>query len=70
MSTTDPVVYRGNFTAAKAWMAAAFLVMTTLTGIFADDVFSMSEVATLITTGIEAGVGVFAVYQVRNKPKN
>lgn len=51
-------------------MAAAFLVMTTLTGIFADDVFSMSEVATLITTGIEAGVGVFAVYQVRNKPKN
>ena len=49
---------------AKAWTAAAFLIVTALTGVFADDVVNASEVGTLVTVLIEVGLGVFAVYNV------
>lgn len=53
--------------AAKAWVAAIALVVTVLTSILADNVFDISEIATLVAVLIEAGLGVWAVYRVPNK---
>lgn len=52
---------------AKAWVAAAGLLVTALTGVFADDVFDIAEGPTLAATLVEAALAVFAVYQVKNK---
>jgi hypothetical protein len=53
---------------AKAWAAAAGTVVTVLTAALADNVFDLSDTTTLVTTVIEAGATIYAVYKVKNKP--
>lgn len=53
---------------AKAWVAAAGMVVTVLTAALADSVFDLSDTTTLVTTLIEAGATVYAVYKIRNEP--
>lgn len=52
--------------AAKAWIAAIGMVITSLTAILADNVFDANEVGTLVTVAIEAILLVIAVYKVPN----
>lgn len=55
--------------AAKAVVGAIGLVVTALTAILADDIFDANEVGTLVTVLIEAGVAVYAIWRVPNKPE-
>lgn len=55
---------------AKAVVAAVSLVITALTGIYADNVFGWDEVGNLVSVIIEAALGVFAVWKTENKPVN
>jgi hypothetical protein len=54
-------------TAAKAWVAALGMVVTSLSAAFADDVFNGSDAAAVVSTVVLAIVSVIAVYQVENK---
>lgn len=53
---------------AKAWLAGAGLVVTSLTAILADDVFNLDEGVTLVTVVAEIAVSIFTVYRIPNKP--
>lgn len=51
---------------AKAIVAASGAVLSVLTAAFADDIFSASEIGTVIAVLVEQGLTVWGVYQARN----
>lgn len=63
----SPAVITVKTSKAKAWTAALALVVVSLTAAFSDDVFSLSETQQFVATLIEAGAGIWAVYQIPNK---
>jgi hypothetical protein len=52
--------------AAKAWIAAAGMVVTALSAAFADEVLNFNEVGVLVTVVLEAVALVGAVYATPN----
>ena len=54
--------------AAKALVAAVGVVVTALTGVLADDVVDVNEVALLVAVLVEAAATVYAVWRVPNEP--
>ena len=54
--------------AAKAYVAAAGLVVTALTAAFADNILGVDDVGALATALATAVATVVAVYQTPNKP--
>lgn len=55
-------------TKTKAWVSAAGMVATALTAAFADDVLNIGDVEALGSALIVAGIGVYSVYQAKNRP--
>lgn len=55
-------------TKAKAVAAAVGGLATVVAGVFADDVLDTSEVAGLVSGLVVAGLTVYAVFRVPNKP--
>lgn len=55
-------------TTAKAVAAALGGIATILTATFADDIISVDETGTLISTVIVQGITVWSVWKVRNRP--
>ena len=51
---------------AKAIAAAVGSILTVLTAALADDVMSMDETGTLVSTIVTAGLTVLAVFGTRN----
>ena len=57
-----------KMTKAKALVAAAGTIVTALSAAFADNVFDGSEVGGVVSTVVTAGIAVWAVWRVPNKP--
>jgi hypothetical protein len=55
-------------TKAKAWVSALGLLVTSLSGAFADNVLNGNEVAGIASTLVLGALSVYAVYRVPNKP--
>lgn len=56
-------------TKAKAIAAAVGGLVTVVAGVFADDVLATSEVAGLVSGLVAAGLTVYAVFKVPNRPQ-
>lgn len=53
---------------AKAVVGAVGTITTALNAAFADDVLSVDEAGHVISVTINAGITVWAIWKVRNKP--
>jgi hypothetical protein len=56
-------------TAAKAWVAGLFMILTALVAALSDDVVDMNDTQQVIASIVAAVAGIYAVYQTRNRPK-
>lgn len=54
-------------TAAKAWVAGLFMILTALVAALGDDVVDMNDTQQVIASIIAAFAGIVAVYQTRNR---
>jgi hypothetical protein len=53
---------------AKAIAAAIGTLATVVTGVYADNVLGTDEIGSLVAAIVTAGVTIYAVFQVPNKP--